>query len=103
MTIIDAATKKTLGFLRDRPLRCRRLAIAIDDDPTAASNLISMTEQYEKEAANLSPQPLAIAFPEAATEVATIKWEGIAEAAETEAIIALPLGGIRVMQFAETA
>jgi hypothetical protein len=102
MTIIDAATKKTLGFLRDRALRCRRLAIAIDD-PTAASNLISMAEQYEKEAANLSPQPLAIAFPEAATEVATIKWEGIAEAVETEAIIALPLGGIRVMQFAETA
>jgi len=55
MAIIDTATKKTVRYLRERALRCRRLAMSVDD-PEAASSLVLMAEQCENEAKILSSQ-----------------------------------------------
>jgi hypothetical protein len=53
MKISEAATKTRIVFLRDQALRCRRLAISVND-LKAGSNLIVMAQQYEEEAKDLS-------------------------------------------------
>ena len=51
--LIDVTTQKRIATLRTQALRCRRLAISVDDQKTA-STLQSLATEYEAEAKKLS-------------------------------------------------